>query len=475
MKPIFLIILLFAGIQANAQLDSCNVFLQGNYVEVGINFNGAYGSSVFPPAVGYCGVSYHPKGGSPVANDSGATGCPSIACITRNGGLGFVADPDKDGWTIGTPCPYYGDYFLPGSPQEGWSIEADGIQANNFNGDSSGSCTQHICGICTVNDASGHKGHGSNISYSTSGSIITAIWQGTWDSLLITQTTTLDTSQTFFVTHVVIKNIAATTRHGIYYQRTVDPDNAEPESGSFATLNKIEYQLPDTAHKVLVSTWGTDGSWSTIIPSAYLGLGTMDSNAKCFVFITSGLQPPTNEMIDSLYGKYAAFSSIPGGGDTAQTWMHQGDSETSDIGVGLVFKIGDLAPVDTAVIAYAYAFKRGVDLDSALKSTLHPLIADTSGNHGDTTHHTGVNSVKNQQKDIHIYPNPLTNEMTVSGLSASDQIKVYDMMGKNVAGWIVVKDGSNNFNTAGLSSGMYLLSVFDKDGNVKARLPIQKL
>ncbi|MBC7937906.1 MAG: hypothetical protein H7Y86_21375 [Rhizobacter sp.] len=27
--------------------------------------------------------------------------------------LGFVADPDKDGWTTGTPNKYNRDYFLP--------------------------------------------------------------------------------------------------------------------------------------------------------------------------------------------------------------------------------------------------------------------------------------------------------------------------------------------------------------------------
>jgi len=462
MKPIVLISLLFAGIQAHAQLDSCNVFLQGNYVEVGINFNGAYGSSVPPPDSGYCSRPYHPKGGAAVANDSFLTMCPSIAC-TGLIGLGFVADPDKDGWTVGSPYPYFGDYFLPGTPQEGWSIEADGMQVDNFNAYG-----------CNANRIYG-TANGSNISYTTSGSVITAVWQGTWDSLLITQTTTLDTSQTFFTTHVIIKNTGTTTRHDVYYQRTVDPDNTEPESGSFITKNKIEYQRPDTAHRVLVSLWG-EGPGGTILSSAYLGLGTMDSNAKCFIFNTSGLLPPSGEKIDSLYGKYAGISSIPGGGDTVQTLMHQNDSETLDEGIGLVFKIGDLIPVDSIIIAYAYVFKRGVDLDSALKTTGHPLHSDSSGNPGDTSHHhTGINVATNKSTNIQAYPNPLTNEMTISALSVADQITVYDMMGRKVQSWIITKDGSNTFNTATLLQGMYILRVLDKDGNVKARLPIQKL
>jgi hypothetical protein len=36
-----------------------------------------------------------------------------------------VATPDynHDGFDTGSPTPYSGDYFLPGDPLEGWSVE----------------------------------------------------------------------------------------------------------------------------------------------------------------------------------------------------------------------------------------------------------------------------------------------------------------------------------------------------------------
>src|ERR1700756_2654556 len=92
--------LLWAQI-ASAQLVNCNVFLKGLSIEVGINTNGAYGSSVPAP------VGFHPKGGAGTANTCPTT---SSACPAAGTNLGFVADPDKDGWTVGTP-PYFGDYF----------------------------------------------------------------------------------------------------------------------------------------------------------------------------------------------------------------------------------------------------------------------------------------------------------------------------------------------------------------------------
>ncbi|HMX04269.1 MAG TPA: hypothetical protein PKE14_06340, partial [Chitinophagales bacterium] len=73
---------LFTINSATAQIVGANVFLKGNYVEVGINTCGAYGTPSAPPA------GYHPT----------------------EGGLGFVADWESDGWGSGTPV-YCGDYF----------------------------------------------------------------------------------------------------------------------------------------------------------------------------------------------------------------------------------------------------------------------------------------------------------------------------------------------------------------------------
>lgn len=86
-SPLFL--LFFT--KTNAQIVSNNAFIKGNYVEIGINPYGVYGSSINAP------TGYHPRLDSPSSFN-----------------LGFVADPDKDGWNIGIPN-YHGDFFYPGS------------------------------------------------------------------------------------------------------------------------------------------------------------------------------------------------------------------------------------------------------------------------------------------------------------------------------------------------------------------------
>src|SRR6056300_280794 len=64
--------LLFALLLTVGSAESQNVFLKGEYVEVGVHPSGSFGSSSKAP------TSYHARG--------------------ANGKLGFVCDIGKDGW-----------------------------------------------------------------------------------------------------------------------------------------------------------------------------------------------------------------------------------------------------------------------------------------------------------------------------------------------------------------------------------------
>ena len=328
------------GIVANAakaQLVNCNVFLQGNYVEVGININGAFGSS--EPAPG----GYHERGGVTMKNTC-TTGCSGTF------GLGFVADPAKDGWGVGTPS-YFGDYFLPGSPQEGWSLEVNGTQSNAWNENAG-------CGTGTLFTGSLS---GTNVSYATNGVTGKGTWKGrNADSIEITQVTRLDTNNLYFTISVTLKNTSAFTRNNVYYMRTVDPDNEVALTSNYTTINNIDYQLPNTLNATLVTAVGTTYS------AAFLGLGTLDCRAKCF-FLASGLTPGVN--CDVLYAEGASTARYTG-------------TNTADAGIGLVFNLGNIASGDSVTLAYAYILK-AADLFLALQST----SPDWSASGDSTTSH----------------------------------------------------------------------------------------
>lgn len=316
---------------AQAQMVGDCVFLKGNFVEVGVAPNGGYGSTLPSPA------GYHPNLGG------GGTSTitfwdPAAGSFTTSPRLlGFVADVGADGWATGAPG-YIGDYYLPGTPQEGWAIMVGGSQS------------QAYIPSYTASGATGYAGAapaltGTNFGYSVAGPVKQGVWKGTKGALAITQTTKLDTTKLYFTIDVVIRNTTSTPQTGVYYIRTVDPDNEQTNTGSFTTINEVTYQLPNPENKVLVSATGTTYA-------AYLGLGTKDCRAKC-MFFNAGLAP--SYPLDVMYAGGTPYSYV------------QGATSTADVGICLEFNIGTIAANDSTRLSYAYILN-ATQIDSALNS-----------------------------------------------------------------------------------------------------------
>lgn len=69
----------------------------------------------------------------------------------------------------------------------------------------------------------------------------------------------------------------------------------------------------------------------------------------------------------------------------------------------------------------------------------------------------------NQQNAISIYPNPVKDNLSISGLEGTEQIKIY-----NTSGVLVYhqKAGQSDISLAHLSEGLYYLQIVGIDGNV---------
>ena len=87
----------------SATSSAGDVFLGGNYIEVGISKSGSFGTSMAAPE-----------------------SFKSHALSSYDKKLGLIAD--ADGWDVGNN-PTSGDFFLPGSPYEGYEIKytIDGV------------------------------------------------------------------------------------------------------------------------------------------------------------------------------------------------------------------------------------------------------------------------------------------------------------------------------------------------------------
>lgn len=413
-----LVLLLLSGLYSSlviAQIkDSC-VFLKGNYLEAGVNLNGAYGSHTDAPG------GYHAR--------------PDPTVMDKR--LGFVIDPAKDGWLDSTAPAraYYGDMFLPGTPQEGWSILANTRQANCWN-------------IDYDRLPAGVTGYNSKLI--TAGSRIAATWEGTFDSLYVEQRTVLDTANTYLTIRVKIRNMANKPRTNVHYLRTIDPDNevmvVTPFYDGFSTHNKIDWQLPNVKNASMVSARGNRHE------DAFVSMVSRDDRARCFINKT-GLMPSSR--LDTLYAK-----------DTALYLYGMGDTLYNDVAISMVFKIDTLKPLDSTLIVMAYIFAAG-DIDSALM--------DEGWMPGDPLPPAPVSVTGSQPTvpELKIAPNPFDGQLQVKGLKVSDRVVLYDLNGRMVQRWIAPADGDHTWAVNEMPAGVYLLQVQDQYGQLKAKLPVQ--
>ena len=183
--------ILCLGNNVNAQLVTDDVFLQGKYLEVCVSPNGAWGNTLAPPA------GYH-------TNTGGSTYSYPDPILGTYGGtatMDFQYDANHDGWGVAAAGSviFYGPYFLPGTPFDGWSVQVNGVREDAFY--NNGSTTFGFTGTLT----------GTNVSYSNSGGIARGVWQGTaaGGALSITETNRVDTLSSWDVVTIVFKNTIA--------------------------------------------------------------------------------------------------------------------------------------------------------------------------------------------------------------------------------------------------------------------------
>ena len=309
---------LFALKDSRAQIVSGNAFLQGQYVEVGIAPCGSFGSSVCAPA------GYHPRG---------------AGTVTATCNLGFVADIGRDGWNVGSP-DYVGDYFLPGSPEEGWGLTVNGAHFNNNQ-------------VCSQNNIPG-----SIIAHYSNASEASATWQGSVAGLSITARTYVPLNSLYYVTEVTIRNVSAAPISNIFYMRNVEPDQGMSTPGGggiYNTINTVVHQTPNGCNKALVSATTASGGY-------YLGLGSIDPRAR----VTFG-----------------GFSNR----SAANIWNGAGLSSSgslyADQAISIAFNIGTLAPNESTTLAYAYildASQLSMALDATSIGTSVNTVPYTIGN-----------------------------------------------------------------------------------------------
>ncbi len=166
-----------ATFTTNTQISNGQAFLQGEFAEVGVRTNGAFGSTSVPSG-------FH-------ANPANC--------------LGFRVDREMDGWGSTTDD---GDYFCPGSPFEGWQMKVAGGIAKNDN------------------SQTGLSGEVSDIQNSGSSQCVSWISASPYNGVSVSQRYCVPTSGQALHTDVTLTNTTGSAVSDIYFGRGFDPDNA---------------------------------------------------------------------------------------------------------------------------------------------------------------------------------------------------------------------------------------------------------
>ncbi|TAF32380.1 MAG: T9SS C-terminal target domain-containing protein [Cytophagales bacterium] len=318
---LFILITAFGASSVRAQLFGGSGFMQGDFLEVGVSGPcGNFGPPVTFPGAGPVGI-YHGNAGFPLT-------------------VGFVCDVPKNGWDVAGPASgpgllyplFCGDYFVPGAPVEGWTVEHDALSFTN---------TDQGCFFNEV--------PGGMVSVTTApDGAQEAIWQGTTPTgLAVRQRSFFRKDKTFFVTEIILTNTTAAPMTNVFYARNVDPDNDVSSAfalggfGSFTTQNRIVFQGSPTTADALVEGVSDNPGAGTGTSGCYLGLGTRDTRARVN-FGNFGTIDDASVYWDNAEG--AAFG-------LTQTL---GAVSVNDEAINIGFKCKDLDPGECDRFAFIY-------------------------------------------------------------------------------------------------------------------------
>lgn len=277
--------------------NTAEVFLQGNYLELGVHLAGSLGSAGKAP------MGFH--------NSS----------FPGDRRLGLVCDFQKDGWNVGTP-PQTSDIVVSFVPVEGWSVKCDTASGSrNF-------ANYGLMGNMDVPMA--------DLYFTNNGTMRSVIWKGTANSgsakLDIKQTISIDQNDIYVLFNVSFTNSGTTTLSNLRYVRIVDPDQEASFTGDSRTSNYA-----------LNATWnGQPVPNACFVMSKGLqygvpfGLGTVDSRAAASVVDVSKRDP----------------DNVLNGGSPPDA----GTPLVADMALGLAFRLGTLAPGQTTTINFAMIF-----------------------------------------------------------------------------------------------------------------------
>lgn len=311
--------------------DSGDVFLGGNYIEVGVSKGGSFGTYEAPSD------GFHPM------------------CAGK--GLGLVSD--GDGFDVGEES-ITGDFFLPGTPEErsivGYKINDEEI--SNRQADRNNiSWVTPIQELSTVDE--------SDVSAGVLKAVTTGI---TKDNVKYVQTVSFNVNDKFFKTDVEITNLNEdVTVNDLRFVRSFDPDQDADKHSVYDTYNKVICN-PNS------STPYTEEQCAMVVARGgvtYAGFFFMafDERARA----SAAYFAPNSAYAGNLWKDDTSLSTVPDTSLVDFSEDNTNDYVYEDNGIAITFACGNLAPGESTTLTYYSS------LDPNVEESIQNVIAAAAG------------------------------------------------------------------------------------------------
>jgi hypothetical protein len=346
-----------------SQISDSQAFLQGQFAEVGVRPNGAFGSTSVPSG-------FHQNSGT---------------C------LGFRVDRAFDGWDNPATTDD-GDFFCPGSPFEGWQMKVGSNLAKNDNG------------------TTGISGAVSNLQ--TSGSSQCVSWNSAtaYNGVSISQRYCVPTDGQALHTDVTISNTSGAAIDNIYFGRGFDPDDYTG-TGTVPLCNGVAEDTNMFQSCNAVTGQGTEAQatarWGN---GAFIALQSFDARARV-ARQTGGFSSPDP-------------SEIWTAGDTsATTGTYRGDigEFSADAGLYVALSVPTLGAGATTSFRVSYVLSSEGNKAPVLGAPIASGISQTTAHVSSTINPKGFSTTANLvYSTSSTFSNPTT--VSIGTFTGSDEL-----------------------------------------------------
>ncbi|MFT7588947.1 MAG: hypothetical protein ACI959_001161 [Limisphaerales bacterium] len=401
------ITLLVSALVLCFSINAQNNFLLDTYLEVGIS---------------ECGT--HITNSEPFGSNSNGFN-----------GLGIVADPEQDGWDVGTLSNYCGDFVSPGSPVEGFAIEYDGTVKKN-----GGQCNSFL----------GDDFIGGNTLHSSTAIFSSNLWEGgTNDGIEVRQLSVVANGSRSIIHRIEICNQTGADISNMYYMRNADPDNSQPWTGSFATKNFTKG-----------FSFGTGAS--AVARSIDIG---------CEFLLLSA-----DENATASYGNFNI--GTPSDAISGLAGYNLTGSATADQAIQLTFDIGAVNDGDCACVAFAYVTDReeGIAAWKATKVACNTSLDGILGisEEGKLAEALFGSSNADLRAKISVYPNPANRTFIVDISGLNPELSVINLY-NSIGALVLTRQASSSTEPIqhNLPAGMYVINVESEGKQHSTRIAIK--